>query len=104
MRRTGEEFPSRPESWHIDVYKAGGVPVEAFNAGPSFKSGSTPAGSIRLGRGTVTGGAYGPLWRLIDKAKREARELGGDAIVIRQHRPVRGTESLMVYDVYRYHR
>ena len=77
-------YPPRPDDYVIDVYLPLEAPVAVHKAVPNVKDlKSLPAAATVIGR-IDTVGAPAAGWRsVIANAQSKARQLGGDAIVIR---------------------
>ncbi len=80
-----QTYPPRPADYLIEVFLPTDAPVNVHqsvaNARPLDQ---LPAGAREVGR-VDTQGAPAATWvSVIEDAKRKARELGGDAIVIKQ--------------------
>ncbi|MBI2759975.1 MAG: hypothetical protein HYX51_00935 [Chloroflexi bacterium] len=81
----GQTFAPRPDDYLIDIYIPGSAPVvvhqQLANAKPVE---ALPAGARVIGR-IDTQGAPAAGWAAVfEDAKRKARTLGGDAVVVRQ--------------------
>jgi hypothetical protein len=80
-----QTYPPRPEDYVIDVYLPVDAPVNVHQSIANAKDITTlPAYNIEIGR-VDTQGAPAASWEsVIDDAKKKARELGGDALVIKE--------------------
>jgi len=73
----GKSYASRPDDWPIAVFVTAGAPRSAVDLGRVGR----PPGK-RIGRFEVRGGPGLPWRTAVSKAKGEARDLGGDAVLI----------------------
>ncbi len=78
-------FAPRPREYIIDVYLTTDAPVNVHKAVANAKSlDALPPRAITVGR-VDTSGAPAASWAsVINNAKKKARELGGDALVIKE--------------------
>jgi hypothetical protein len=81
----GQTYPPRPDDYVIDVYAPTEAPVIVQQSIANAKlSTQLPANAREIGR-IDTQGAPAAGWdSMIEDAKRKARALGGDGIVIKQ--------------------
>jgi len=79
-----ERFAARPHDHPIDVYLGDGAPAKIVEAAQSRGDGRAIAGcdapGRRIARVDVDADDIASWGRMISKAKRRARELGGDAL------------------------
>ncbi len=81
----GQTFPPRPDGYLIDVYLPQEAPVVVHQEVPNVRPLSQLASSAKVIGRVDTQGAPAAGWAsLFEDAKRRARELGGDALVVRQ--------------------
>ncbi len=75
--RMGPEYPARPDDWPIAVYSTGTAQPEIVRMARSGTPEGKPIGRFRVSapRGTE--------WiKLLNKARSEARSLGGDSVLV----------------------
>jgi hypothetical protein len=79
-----QSFPPRPDDYIIDVYLPVDAPVAVHKGFAGAKDiGALPRGAMLIGR-VDTDGSPDASWQMVLRdAKRKARVLGGDALVLR---------------------
>jgi hypothetical protein len=80
VKRTGDNYPPRPDDWPIGVYMSASAPVELVKAFPHAKRSPPPYEEIGFGKSDST---IFVAWRRLEaQAKAKARAMGGDAILV----------------------
>jgi len=80
-----ETYPPRPDDYVIDVYLPIDAPVAVHKSVPNAKDiKALPGNANVIGRVDTTGAPAANWGAVIADAQRKARQLGGDALVIRQ--------------------
>ncbi len=75
--RTGKTYPARPSDWPISVYAGSGAPPQVVMVVQSGRPSGRPIGRIQVGGpGTIRWG------ELVNRARVEARKIGGDEVLI----------------------
>lgn len=80
----GQTFPPRPNDHIIDVYLAQEAPVQVYKqlAGAKALS-AVPSTAMEIGRVDTVGAPAASWGSVVNDAKKKARRLGGDGLVIK---------------------
>ena len=76
-------YPPRPEDWIVDVYLPTDVPVDVHKAvADAAPPGQAPRSAKVIGRIDADGAPASSWGSVIESAKKKARALGGDGLVM----------------------
>jgi hypothetical protein len=77
IERMGESHPARPDNWPISVYATGGAPAGAVELAQAGHPPGRPIGKLTISD------SRGSSWmRVISEARTQARNLGGDSVLV----------------------
>jgi len=81
-----QEFPPRPANTDIEVWMGTSAPADLANSVPDHKLGRPPRGVKVIGEISIDKSTTWGWSEVIEETKRDAREMGGDGIIVEHDR------------------